>query len=59
MTIPIGVVVVAHQLAEREVHSARPHAPQIAEATTPVGLQRTRVATAAALRRAASLVAPA
>ena len=59
MTMPIGAVIVAHQLAERELRSAHPRARQVAEATKPVGLQRTRVATAAALRRAASLVAPA
>lgn len=59
MSIPIGAVVVAQQLAERELHSAHPHAPQVAVTTRPVGLHRTRVATASALRRAASLVAPA
>ena len=59
MTIPIGAVIVAHQLEKRELRSAYPHARQVAEATRSPGLQRTRVATAAALRRAASLVAPA
>ena len=61
MSIPIGTVVVARQVTERELHSADANTPQVtasARASRP-GLRRTRVATAALLRRAASRVAPA
>jgi hypothetical protein len=62
-TTAAGSVLVGHQAALRELHSARPDAPVVphdprAAAARP-RLRRTRSVTAAALHRAAHRVAPA
>jgi hypothetical protein len=57
-----GTVLIVHELVQRELHSARPDAPVVADRTaTPESprLRRTRTVTASALRRAAARVAPA
>ena len=60
--LPLGTLLVAHRLTERELASARPDAPVVPfhEPARPRGhLFRTRSATAAVLHRAAHRIAPA
>lgn len=58
-SMELGSVLVARQTMERELHSARPDAPQQPHRVPSPRLYRTRFATATVLRRAASRVAPA
>jgi hypothetical protein len=59
-TLPLGSVIVAHQVAVRELHSARPNAPVVPHrARSSRVLRSTRTATATALHRAAARIAPA
>jgi hypothetical protein len=57
----LPTVFIAQQLVEREVRSARPDAPVVADRPLPASrpLVRTRAATASALHRAATRIAPA
>lgn len=61
-TLPLSTIIVARQIAERELASARPHAPVVPHrepARSRPRMRRTRTATAAALHRAAHRIAPA
>ena len=61
-TLPLSSVIVARQIAERELRSARPDAPVVpyrAPARSRPRMRRTRTATAYVLHRAAHRIAPA
>ena len=60
-TLPLGTVLVAQQLVQRELGSALPHAPVVAHHERPArpALRRTRTVTATALHRAAARISPA
>jgi hypothetical protein len=56
----LGTVFLAQTVLEREVNSARPHAPVVPHRERPVRpIRRARFATAAVLHRAAHRLAPA
>ncbi len=63
-TLPLATILVARQIADRELGSALPHAPvqphpaALAARRSPT-LRRTRTATATVLQRAASRISPA
>jgi hypothetical protein len=62
-TLPLSTIIVARQIAERELGSALPHAPVVpdrprADRRGPA-LRRTRTATATVLHRAAHRISPA
>ena len=62
-TLPLATIIVARQLAERELGSALPHAPVVPDRPRAAGrgptLRRTRTVTATALHRAAHRISPA
>ena len=62
-TLPIATIIVARQIAERELGSALPHAPVVPDRPRAAGraptLRRTRAATATVLHRAAHRISPA
>ncbi len=59
-TLPLGTILVARQVAARELASALPDAPVVAHRTRQVRtLRRTRRLTAGALVRAAARISPA
>jgi hypothetical protein len=61
--LPLATLIVARQIAERELGSARPHAPVVPDRPRSTGrgptLRRTRSATATVLHRAAHRISPA
>jgi hypothetical protein len=62
-TLPLGTLLVARQIADRELGSALPHAPVVPDrpraARRGPTLRRTRTVTATVLHRAAHRIAPA
>jgi len=62
-TLPLSTIIVARQIAERELASARPDAPVVPHRSRAVRrgptLRRTRTATATVLHRAAHRISPA